>query len=251
MDYEVHETASPDYLVLDQNGYRYLLGRNGQDAMHGMMELNNPERLPAEYALAMMRAVLFKPSPADVLIVGLGPGMQVKFIHRRMPHTRVVVVEIDPEMVGIARRYFAVPADDERLAVVIDDGARHVAQQNERYDLIFSDCFGTDFAMLESLSNASYYRSCMRALRDGGMLGINVFRKDGEWQERHLALLRSLFPAVLVLGISHEQTVLIAFKSMPLLDLDVLAERARRLEPELNIGLPDFVELLRIILTPG
>lgn len=245
---QVYETANPDYVVVDHNGYRYLMGRNGIDAAHGRMSLSEPDMVFADYIVATMRALLFKPDPADVLIVGLGPGMQVKYLLGHRPDTRVEVVEIDPRMIDIARQYFALATDNDKLRIVIDDGARHVARQNDRYDFIFADSFDSNFSMVESLSNEAYYRTCRRALRRDGILCINVFRQKTEWQQRHLAILQSIFPALLVLEVSPEQTILIVFKAQPLLDLDALAERARHLDPGLNLGLPDFVACLPSIL---
>lgn len=248
MNYKAYEIAGTDYVVVDHEGYRYLMTRQGENAAHGRMVLEDPDGVPADYLLATLRVMLFKPDPADVLNVGLGTGMHAKFFHRFMRKTRVVAVEIDPEIVAVAHRYFFLPPDDERLTIVIDDGARYLARQSDRYDLIFSDCFDNTFSMIDSLADEPYYRSCRQALRNDGILCINVFRRDADWQKWHLALLHSLFAAVLVVAVSHEQNVVMAFKSAPELDLDVLAARARALEPGLQLGLPDFVDQLPALL---
>ena len=54
-----------------------------------------------------------------------------KFLHRYCPQSDITVVEIDPRMPAVAAMHFRLPAEDERLRIVIDDGAKFVAESDK------------------------------------------------------------------------------------------------------------------------
>src|SRR5207245_2366502 len=110
--------------IVEEDGVRVL--QIGGNAIQSAMRLDAPDRIELDYVRAMMAFLLFHPSPRDVLLVGLGGGSMARFIHQRLPRTRVTVVEIDPGVVTVARRYFRFPEEDARLQIVIGDGAEAV-----------------------------------------------------------------------------------------------------------------------------
>ena len=117
--------------IVEEDGVRVL--QIGGNAIQSAMRLDAPDRIELDYVRAMMAFLLFRPNPRDVLLVGLGGGSMARFIHQRMPKTRVSVVEIDPGVVTVARRYFHFPEEDARLEIVIGDGAQVVPRRPARY----------------------------------------------------------------------------------------------------------------------
>src|SRR5258707_10783070 len=103
--------------IVEEGGVRVL--QIGGDAIQSAMRLDAPDRIELDYVQAMMAFLLFRPRPREVLMVGLGGGSMARFIHQRMPNVRVSVVEIDPGVVTVARRYFHFPEEDERLEIPI------------------------------------------------------------------------------------------------------------------------------------
>src|SRR5437879_12866751 len=83
--------------IVEEGGVRVL--QIGGNAIQSAMRLSAPDRIELDYVRAMMAFLLFHPDPHDVLLVGLGGGSMARFIHQRMPQTRVTVVEIDPGVV--------------------------------------------------------------------------------------------------------------------------------------------------------
>ncbi|HVQ62500.1 MAG TPA: hypothetical protein VMS53_10480, partial [Burkholderiales bacterium] len=106
--------------IVEEDGVRVL--QIGGRAIQSAMRLNAPDTIELDYVRAMMAFLLFFPEPRDVLMVGLGGGSMARFVHGRMPRTRVTVVEINPGVVTVARKYFGFPEEDERLEVVIGEG---------------------------------------------------------------------------------------------------------------------------------
>src|SRR6266568_8525754 len=95
--------------IVEEGGVRLL--QIGGNAIQSAMRLDAPDRIELDYVRAMMAFLLFRPDPRDVLMVGLGGGSMARFIHQRMRQTRVTVVEINPGVVAMARRYFHFPEE--------------------------------------------------------------------------------------------------------------------------------------------
>ena len=112
---KIKPSADSSVTIAEEAGVRSL--HIGGLAIQSAMRLSAPDALELHYTRAMMSFLLFQPQPADVLMIGLGGGSLAKFIHRRLPTTRVTVVEIRPEIVSAARTYFSLPAEIGRAHV--------------------------------------------------------------------------------------------------------------------------------------
>jgi len=165
----------------------------GSDTIQSSMRLARPNDLELAYTRSMMAFMLFNERPGRVLIVGLGGGSLAKFVYHRMPETVTEVVEVNPQVVAIARRLFGVPVADERLMVRVCDGAEFVARDGPAYGAILVD--GYDGAsQVEELSSRAFYDACLRRLGDRGVLVVNLWGSDRRFGD-YLARIESAFPA--------------------------------------------------------
>ncbi|MBT9609222.1 MAG: transferase [Aquabacterium sp.] len=145
------------------------------------MRLDAPDELLLDYTRAMMGCLLLHPAPRRVLMIGLGGGSMLKYLHRHLPHATFTVVEISQAVIDL-RGDFLIPPDSERLHTVCDDGAlfirAHVralaqAAPPPRFDVILVD--GFDGAGLPpALSSRRFYEDCRAALSEDGVLVANV-----------------------------------------------------------------------------
>ena len=78
--------------------------------------------------------------PESVLLLGLGGGSVIKYLHRRYPQATVTAVEIDPVMIEIAKEHFGV-GKIKNLTIINDDAVNFVKKTKEKYSLILNDCF--------------------------------------------------------------------------------------------------------------
>jgi spermidine synthase len=124
-----------------------------------------------------MAFLLFKPEPREVLMVGLGGGSLTKFIYHRLPGAHIVAIEVNSRVVAVARQYFLVPPDDERLNIIVADGAEYLHDHNPGADVIVIDGYDAE-SQAEALSTPAFYRDCARALGDAGMLVVNLWGGD-------------------------------------------------------------------------
>ncbi len=149
----------------------------GSDTIQSAMRIAHPNDLEIVYTRSMMAFLLFNPDPRKVLMVGLGGGSLAKFVYHRLPNAQTVAVEINPRVVAIARQFFYLPPDDERLQVVVGDGVTYLETARSKSDVIILDGYDAQ-AQVEALSTGVFYRSCARALSDSGVLVVNLWGGD-------------------------------------------------------------------------
>lgn len=126
------------------------------------------------------------PAIRKVLVIGGGDGGVLRELCRYPQIEELVLVEIDPMAVEVARQYLptvSVSFDDPRVRIVHEDGLRYVRRFHDAFDLIIVD--STDpFGPGESLFTREFYSNCRHALKEDGIL-VNqhegpYFREDAE-----------------------------------------------------------------------
>ena len=154
----------------------------GSDTVQSSMRIARPNDLELSYTRSMMASLLFQPEPKDVLMVGLGGGSVAKFMRHYIPAARVRVLEIDPQVVSIARQCFLVPPDGERFEVIVGDGAEYMARDDISADLIMVDGYDAE-SHVEALATRAFYADCRKRLTPGGMLVVNLWGGDREFND--------------------------------------------------------------------
>lgn len=112
-------------------------------------------------------------APREVLIIGGGDGGSLREALKHAGVQRVTQVEIDASVIDFCRLYLPSLSDgafdDPRARIVIADGARYVAETEERFDVVIVD--STDpIGPGAVLFTEDFYRGCRRVLRSGGVL---------------------------------------------------------------------------------
>lgn len=139
------------------------------------MDTLHPDALQFEYTRLMMGFLLFKPQPRSILMIGLGGGSLAKYCYRHLVDTRITVVEINPHVIAL-RRKFEVPENDERFHIVEDDAANFVGTTDSQFDVMLVDGFDLS-GIPEQLSTLQFYDNCKSALTSNGVFVANLHRK--------------------------------------------------------------------------
>ena len=245
--YKIIHRGSPDsgITVADDHCRRnlYLSG----DTLQSSMLLNDPNKLDLEYSQAMMCALLYKPAPKKVLLIGLGGGSLVKFLLDFCPGSNIEVAEINSEVVTVARQYFFLP-NSERLRITLAPGEEVVAERlaaDERYDLLLLDAFDDNGPARALLDERFLYR-CRALLDSGGVFAMNLWNRPVDNFPAIYATLKAIFgKATQKLLLTQANTNAIVFgltKPIPAKNLMKLKPAARKLSHCTDIN---FVRMLR------
>jgi spermidine synthase len=230
--------------ISEKKGIRYL--HLGGPAVQSAMRIKEPFALELEYTRAMMAFLLFNPTPRSIGLVGLGGASVAKFIHRHLPDTRLTALEINPDVVSAARSYFMLPDDDERLQVIIGDGARYVRAQDGTLDVLLVDGYDAH-RIVEALASSDFYDACLRALAPGGIAVFNLWGSDKFFDIYFDRVAKAFADHTLLLPAEKKGNIqLFAFKPpLPHTGFARLMSEARALEAKLGVEMPVFVERMR------
>jgi spermidine synthase len=168
--------------IREEGGVRTL--HLGTEWIQGAMRIARPWSLELEYTRDMMVSLLLRADtrfPRRVLLIGLGAGSLTKFIYRHFPLARLTVVEINPEVVAVARQFFKLPEDPNRLHIVIGDGADFVMDTDKQYDLILVDGFDGQ-ARPGMLNTQPFYEQCRARLNDSGVAAVNLLSRSRDFK---------------------------------------------------------------------
>ena len=117
-------------------------------------------------------------------------------MRRDFPRIDVRVVEIDPDVVEVARKWFAFPRS---IPVTVEDGRRYLERSDERYDVIAIDAYYAD-AIPFHLTTREFLETVRSRLKPGGVVVSNVIgsvRGEGSKLVRSFVrTYREVFPTV-------------------------------------------------------
>lgn len=112
------------------------------------------------------------PNVRHVLVIGAGDGGAVRELIRYQDIERIDMVEIDPMVVEVCRKYLPKTAcrlGDSRVKIYYEDGLKFIRTKENEYDLIIVD--STDpFGPGEGLFTKEFYGNCFKALREDGIM---------------------------------------------------------------------------------
>ena len=166
-----------------------------------------PSWLCIEYTRTMMAALVLGPWPQTIGLIGLGGGAQAHFCYRYLCPATIRVVENNPAVIRL-RNVCRLPDDNARFRIDWDDGARWIAQQLGRFDLLLVDAYTSD-GLADQVTSIAFYRACKAALRPAGRVSFNFFACP---LAAHVACIRDVFSQQVLLlpQTSHGNSVVIA-----------------------------------------
>ena len=173
----LYEKESPYSLIVvteDDEGLRTLwFEKHG--ARQSVVKVGDPDHLELPYARAMPMGLAFVGQPRRILIVGLGGGTVPGFLHKHYPEATIDVVDIDPDVVMVAKRYFGF-REDATMHAHVADGRRFIEECRDPYDLILLDAFSSENIPYH-LATREFLQGVRRALAPGGVAVGNVWSR--------------------------------------------------------------------------
>ena len=129
--------------------------------------------------------------PQRVLILGGGDGLAAKRVLAYPSVREVVLVDLDPAVVRIARHRPDLRAlhggslDDPRVTVIHDDAFTWIQEDPRRFDVVLIDLPDPNAPGLARLYSTSFYQSVARRLDEGGVMVTQAtspfYAKEAFW----------------------------------------------------------------------
>jgi spermidine synthase len=134
----------------------------------------HPRSLDLDYTRTMMAGFLLQPKPQRILMIGFGGGSLSNYLFERIEGLEVDGVDIDGEVLRLARKYFGVP-DDPRYRTHAADGRLFVdeAPAAQKWDMIILDAFRGVFVPFH-LKTVEYYETLLAHLSPRGVVVANL-----------------------------------------------------------------------------
>jgi spermidine synthase len=155
--------------VVEDDDTRYLrFDSSWQSAMY----IRRPFATRFLYSDYFQLGLAYNPRARDYLLVGVGGGSALKRLWNDFPQLRLQAVELDPVVVDVARRFFALP-EDPRLGVEVEDGRRFLARDDRRWDVIALDAYFSDSIPFH-LTTREFLELVHSRLKPGGVVVANI-----------------------------------------------------------------------------
>jgi spermidine synthase len=159
----------------------------GSEWIQGSMLIDAPTVLVHEYIQRMMAWLLFMdPTTAhtrQALQLGLGAASLTKFCHKEL-RMKTTAIELNPQVLMACRVWFALPADNARMHVVLGDAAQQIRQAHwtSAVDALQVDLYDEE-AAAPVLDSADFYADCRAVLKDEGCMTVNLFGRTSSFKK--------------------------------------------------------------------
>lgn len=141
----------------------------------------NSTDIPPGYPRYQKLIYAFRPAIKKALFIGLGGGVMPKDM-RKNSEADITIVEIDPAVVYVAKKFFNF-SEDEKMRVEIGDARLFIANSDEKYDYIMIDAYLSPIFPFH-LATAEFLESVKQHLSSDGIVFTNVLSSiEGEKSE--------------------------------------------------------------------
>jgi spermidine synthase len=138
--------------------------------------------------------------PLRTLTLGGGACIFPVFLDRHYPGSVNEIVEIDPEVIEVARRFFDFPGETAHRVYTCDARSYVLSvRKNKKYDLVFLDAFNF-FSIPPHLTTREFTEMVGSILNDQGFFVVNVVDifSIGKFLNAYLNTVSEVFPYVAV-----------------------------------------------------
>lgn len=198
-----------DLIVIEINGYRCMtFGK--RHSMQSCILLDDPNMHALPYTRAVFAGLVANPGAKRVLVIGLGGGVIPRALRRIDPSMHIDVIELDPAVVKVAKRYFGY-REDPALRTFTGDGRVFVRRQlraGVHYDLVVIDAFERVYVP-EHMITREFIGEVKSLLSPHGVIASNTFT-SGPLAPYEAATYQSVFGQTQVVEVAMGNRIILA-----------------------------------------
>jgi predicted membrane-bound spermidine synthase len=217
----VYEKESAyNYIQVVQVGTRTELILNEGQAIHSIYDSASlTTGGPWDYFLlgAQFRpAATTEVQPRDVLILGLAGGTSVRqYVDAYGNSVNVTGVELDPEILTAAHRYFHL-ADAANVHPVVADARYWLDTHNGKYDVIVMDAYQQPYIPFH-LTTREFFAAVKEHLKPGGVAVVNAGRTPTDYRlvDALASTMAADYPSVFLVDVPEFANTIIYASTQP------------------------------------
>ena len=231
--------ALPEVGISEHGNIRSL--HLGSETVQSSMNVDYPAELVLSYSRAMMAWLLFAENVRHITQIGLGGGSFVRWIDAHLPEVAQTAVEINPQVISVARGLFELPFEGEKFEIIEADGAEYIKTLRGGTDILLVDGFD-GVQIIDALVAEPFFADCRTALSDNGIFVTNWWSGD----KRYPLFLRRLAQVfdqrvLCVPAETHGNVAVLAFQNQAPQPLAALQKKAAKLSEQYGL---DFKTML-------
>lgn len=188
------ESVYNSIFVYKEGPYRVLkFGHKRKHYRESIYNPSDPTELPAPYTQYTTAVLAYAAKLERAAMVGMGGGRITWYLTHHLPELKMTGIELDPEIVRIADRYFDVRPTGS-IDIATRDGRIFMRRTKATYDFIVVDAYRGHFVPFHLLTR-EFYELLERRLEPGGVVVQNIAPKTMLF-DHALATISAVFDTV-------------------------------------------------------
>lgn len=181
------------FIFGDKDTVTMTFGQNKRYYTESSMKLSDPGALTVDYTRYMTLGIAYPTKVERIAEIGLGGGRTVSYLNATLPDTAILAIELDKDVVELARKYFQFK-ETARLRTVVSDGRAYLLKDPDKWDIILIDAYRGPFVPFHLLTR-EFYNLVKSRLNPGGVVVQNIEPSTMLFDSAS-ATLKSVFPSV-------------------------------------------------------
>jgi spermidine synthase len=244
--YEDQTLSGLTRVTQDVDGIRTLrFGQHGP--RQSVVKKGDHDYLGLPYARSAMIGLAFTEQLDRILVLGVGAGNIPMFLRKYYSDAQIDVIDIDPQIIVLAKEYFNF-LEDRRLHAYAQDGREFIENVQKPYDLIFLDAY-TAAGIPKHLVSKEFLVTLKGALKPSGVVVANMWStpKVNPLYRSMLRTYQEVFHEVYTLRVpTAGNKIVIALPRLRGLPLNSVAQRAQEISAQKRLPFE-----LSEVLQPG
>ncbi|MBH0073054.1 hypothetical protein I6E78_13840 [Pseudoalteromonas sp. NZS127] len=216
--------------VYQNKDYRWLTFNNDPplgSTLQGVMSKARPELLCVPIYQSMLLFLLAPVSELRILNLGLGTAAIERALKHIESSRRNLIdtfesVEINPDVISIAKQFFKLPSDH---TVHQQCAQQFISQCTQQYDLIYIDIFSGEHHQT-FIQSESFWHAINHCINKSGQAIINLNSKTGQELQTTLVLLRHYFNCIALIEFNEYKNIVLILSNLSLKHITVEAIQA-------------------------
>lgn len=222
-------------------------GKNNRYWFESAYDPSDELKLPYVYSHYMGLSMAYAKNVRTITEIGFGGGRESWYLHKFMPDVKLTSVELDPDVIAMAKKYFGI-REEGKFSIVNKDGRLYLKDNPAKYDVLLIDAYRGPFVPFHLLTT-EFYELAKSRLNEGGVLAQNI-EPNTMLFDAAIVTLKAVFDNV-DLYTANRNIVAIAYDG-PEKSKDALKESAKALQDKYDFryNLADLADDRRVLKHP-